>query len=170
MNSPKPWIALAALALLGACATPVSERFPPGSPAAALTAQLGPPSGVHALPGGARRLEYSGGTYGKQTWMFDVDASDRLVAAAQVRSEAHFNTIRAGMGAAELRAAIGPPSTTWPIPRQNQIIWSYRYDSPFCQWFMVGVNPQGAVIDTSYGPDPLCDDDDFFMRLRPRPR
>lgn len=162
--------ALAAVVLLGACATPMSERLPPGSPVAAVTAQFGPPSAEHLLPGGARRLEYTGGTYGKQTWMFDIDAGGRLVAAQQVRAEARFNTIRAGMSAAEVRATIGPPSTTWPIPRQNQIVWSYRYESPFCQWFMVGVNPQGEVIDTSYGPDPLCDDDDLFMRMRPRLR
>lgn len=153
--------------LLGACATPIPQRFPAGTPVAAVTAELGSPSGEHVAASGGRRLEYAGGTYGEQTWMFDFDATGRLVAAEQVRTETRFNAILAGMSAAEVRAQIGPPSTTWPIPRQNQIVWSYRYASPFCQWFMVGVNPQGQVVDTSYGPDPLCDDG-VFMRLRPR--
>ena len=161
---------LVALLALCACATPLSQRFPPGSPVAAVTGALGTPSGEHVAAAGGRRLEYTGGAYGKQTWMFDFDSAGRLVGAEQVRTEARFNAIRADMTAAEVRAAIGPPSTTWPIPRQHQIVWSYRYESPFCQWFMVGVNPQGRVIDTSYGPDPLCDDDDFFMRMRPRLR
>ena len=158
---------LAALLLLAGCATPVAQRFPPGTPVAALMAELGAPSGELVSATGGRRLEYAGGAYGKQTWMFDVDAAGRLTSAEQVKTEARFNTILAGMTAAEVRARIGPPSTTWPIPRQNQIVWSYRYVSPFCQWFMVGVNPQGLVIDTSYGPDPLCDDD-FLMRIGPR--
>lgn len=162
--------ALAALLVFGGCATPMAERFPPGSPASAVTAQFGPPSAEHPLPGGAHRLEYTGGQYGKQTWMFDVDAGGRLVGAEQVRSEARFNAIRAGMSAAEVRAAIGPPSTVWRLPRQQQDVWSYRYDSPFCQWFMVGIGTRGTVEDTSYGPDPICDDDDFFMRMRPRLR
>ena len=159
---------IAGLVLLSACATPLSQRFPPGSPVSAVTGGLGAPSAEHVTAAGGRRLEYTGGAYGKQTWMFDVDAAGRLDGAMQVRSEARFNTIVAGMSAAEVLAQIGRPSTTWPIPRQNQIVWSYRYDSPFCQWFMVGMSPQNQVIDTSYGPDPACDDDGLFPLFRMR--
>ena len=63
---------------------------------------------------------------------------------------------------------IGRPATTWPIAYQRQIVWSYRYESPFCQWFMVGMGQEGKVVDTAYGPDPLCEPDDFFTRLRSR--
>jgi hypothetical protein len=94
--------------------------------------------------------------------MFDFDASGRLVSTDQVRDEAHFNAIRAGMTEAEVLARIGQPATTWPIQWQRQTVWSYRYDTPFCQWFMVGVGKDGRVADTAYGPDPLCDRENIF--------
>lgn len=152
---------------LGGCALP-GPPFGAGSTVATVTQAWGAPTREHTTPAGGRRLEYAGGAYGKRTTMLDFDAAGRLVGSAQVRSEARFNAIRAGTSAADVLAEIGTPSTTWPIPRQNQIVWSYRYESPFCQWFMVGMSPQGQVIDTSYGPDPLCDDDNFFGRFRMR--
>jgi hypothetical protein len=86
----------------------------------------------------------------------------------QVLTEARFNTITAGMTAEQVRSRIGRPSTTWPLSRQKQLVWSYRYETPFCQWFMVGMGLDNRVVDTAYGPDPLCDDDDdfFFGRFR----
>ena len=83
--------------------------------------------------------------------------------ADAIHTEARFNDIRAGMSAQQVLAQIGRPSTTWVIPRQYQVVWSYRYDSPFCQWFMVGVGPGDKVVDTAYGPDPLCATDDPFF-------
>jgi hypothetical protein len=159
------WIAFALAVLLGACANIGPQRFAKGSTAAEVIGGMGTPTGEYPSAAGGRRLEYAGGAFGRQTWMFDFDASDQLVAAEQVRNEAHFNAIRAGMAAGDLLAQIGPPSTTWAIPRQRQVVWSYRYESPFCQWFMVGMSPQGQVVDTAYGPDPACDDD-FFGRIR----
>jgi len=38
------------------------------------------------------------------------------------------------------------------------VVWAYRYETPFCRWFQVGIDPQGKVVDTAYGPDPLCDE------------
>ena len=38
-------------------------------------------------------------------------------------------------------------------------VWSYRYDAAFCKWFQVGLDSTtGKVVDTGYGPDPLCDE------------
>ena len=76
--------------------------------------------------------------------------------------------VRAGMTRDDVLSRIGRPATTWPIAYQRQIVWSYRYESPFCQWFMVGMGQEGKVVDTAYGPDPLCEPDDFFTRLRSR--
>ena len=110
-------------------------------------------------PAGRRaRLEYAGGAFGPLTWMFDFDAGDRLLASAQVRNEARFNAIRAGMDSEQVLRAIGQPSTIWPLGFQSQNVWAYRYESPFCQWFQVGVGYDGKVVDTAYGPDPLCED------------
>ena len=148
-------------ALLSACASYGPGAFSAGTPAATVVQAMGPPTGEHPLPSGGRRLEFARGPFGRHTYMLDFDAGDLLVRAEQVLTELHFNAIRAGMTAAVVRSRIGTPAKIWPIARQRQIVWSYRYDSPFCQWFMVGMSPQGQVMDTSYGPDPLCDHDDF---------
>jgi hypothetical protein len=158
-----------ALALV-ACVTPPTQRFPPGTASSAVMQGMGRPSAEHRLPDGGRRIEYNGGAYGRRTWMFDFDASDRLVRGEQVWDEPHFNTIKAGMNAEDVRTRIGGPSTTWPIGWQRQIVWSYRYDTPFCQWFMVGMGPGNTVVDTAYGPDPLCSRDNIRDSLAMRRR
>lgn len=166
VHMPRFVHALLLVMLLGACAFPRPHGFAKGSPAASVIAGMGRPTEEHALASGGRRLEYAGGTYGRQTYMFDFDASDQLVNVEQVLTETRFGAITAGMTASEVLAQIGKPSTTWPIALQRQIVWSYRYDSPFCKWFMVGMSPEGKVVDTAYGPDPACDHDDIFGRLR----
>ena len=151
--------------LLAGCATYSPSRFAPGTPGDTVTQAMGPPAAEHPLPEGGRRLEYSHGTYGRQTFMVDFDAQGRLLRWEQVAAQPHFDAIRAGMTAEEVRSRIGSPSEVWSIPRQHLVVWSYRFDSPFCQWFMVGMGPEDRVKDTSYGPDPLCDtrDNDILM-------
>ena len=161
-------LAAALVAALGACAATGPQTFPPGSNVGTVTQGMGAPTGEYPLPSGGRRLEYWLGPYARQTYMLDFDASGRLLRSEQVLTEGHFNAILAGMSSAEVLSRIGRPATTWPIPRQQQLVWSYRYQSPFCQWFMVGMGPDNRVVDTSYGPDPLCEPDDFFSRFRMR--
>ena len=161
-------LALVVSTLLGACAMPGPQSFAKGSPAALVMQAMGTPTGEHRSAAGGRRLEYATGSFTRRTYMFDFDASDRLVNAEQVLTESNFNAIRAGMTPDDVLSRIGRPATTWPIAYQRQIVWSYRYESPFCQWFMVGMGQEGKVVDTAYGPDPLCEPDDFFTRLRSR--
>ncbi|MBW8832714.1 MAG: hypothetical protein JF606_25615 [Burkholderiales bacterium] len=168
MSPPTRLLSFALAALLGACAFHGPKDFPRGSSIASVLQGMGAPTGEYATASGGRRLEYAGGRFGKQTYMFDFDASGQLLSAEQVLTEARFNAIKAGMTSAEVLSQIGKPSTTWAIPRQHQIVWSYRYESLFCQWFMVGMSPEGQVVDTAYGPDPVCDDDDFFGRFMRR--
>lgn len=117
------------------------------------------------MQGGGRRLEFARGPFGKHTYMLDFDAQGRLVRWEQVLVEARFNAIRSGMDAAEVRAQLGRASDQYVVGwHEKQTVWAYRYETPFCQWFQVGLNPQGKVVDTAYGPDPLCDvgkTDDF---------
>lgn len=162
------FISMVLAALLGACATHGPQNFPKGSTVASVLQGMGTPTGEYPLASGGRRLEYASGHFGKQTYMFDFDAAGQLVDGQQVLTEARFNAIKAGMTSADVLSQIGKPSTTWAIARQNQTVWSYRYESPFCQWFMVGMSPDGRVVDTAYGPDPVCDDDDFLARFMRR--
>jgi hypothetical protein len=177
-------VALAGLVvlLLSGCANLGPASLAPGTARSQMVQSLGQPSAEFDLRGVAasgsphlqvdasgravRRLEYGAGSFGKQAYLMDFDAEDRLLASVQVRSEARFNAIRAGMGQDELRRVLGVPSRIWPLSYQRQNVWSYRYESPFCQWFMVGVGYDGKVVDTAYGPDPLCDDDTFAGVLR----
>lgn len=173
------WGAALVCAGLTACAS--VPPLPPGTPREQVLATMGPPSAEFELRNTAadppylqidttgtavRRLEYGGGSFGKFAKMFDFDANGRLLASAQVRTEARFNAVRAGMSQDELLRALGHPSNIRGLSFQKQNVWSYRYDSPFCQWFQVGVGYDGKVVDTAYGPDPLCDDDTFSGLLR----
>ena len=172
--------AIAAISLLAGCAT--SPPLPAGASREDLIARMGPPTAEFELRDptavspylqidtsgkAVRRLEYTGGTFGKFTHMYDLDASGRLLASAQVRTEARFNAIKAGMSQDEVRRVLGHPSSIRGLSFQKQNVWAYRYDSPFCQWFQVGVGYDGKVVDTAYGPDPMCDDDEFSGLLQP---
>jgi hypothetical protein len=163
MAVPRPLLgaALALGTLLTACAGP--GGLAPGVPANELTRRLGPPSAEYTLAPEAgspatRRLEYTGGTFGKTTHMLDLDASGRLVANTQVRSEPYFNRVQPGMTEAEVLRTIGMPSERFFIRFQSMMLWSYRYDTPICQWFQVGLR-EGRVAEASFGPDPMCFND-----------
>ena len=118
---------------------------------------MGPPTGRHEQGDGAPRLEFARGPMGKHTYMVDFDAQGGLLRWEQVLTENRFNAILAGMGQDEVLKRLGQPSQRRALPYQRQMVWSYRYESAFCQWFQIGVDLQGRVVDTGYYPDPLCD-------------
>jgi len=149
--------ALAAAALLAGCAGVASVQ--PGDTDASVQQRYGAPSDIHELPGGARRLEYATGPFGKTTTMVDIDAQGRVTHAANVMDEVHFARIMPGITIADLRRELGRPARVWAVRYHDQTVWSYRYETPFCTLFHVGITPQGVVEDTSYGPDPLCERD-----------
>lgn len=155
--------------LLSACAGFGPPTFPKGVSIDTVMQRMGTPTGEHRLPSGLRRLEFARGPFGRQTYVFDFDSAGQLVNSDQVLTESHFNAIKAGMTAEDVLTQLGKPSTIWAIPRQHQLVWSYRYDAMACQWFMVGMGTaDNKVVDTAYGPDPICDEDDFglFGRMR----
>jgi hypothetical protein len=154
-------LAAAAVVLAGCVNMSNPTRLAPGASADEIRQLLGEPTGRYPLAGGAQRLEYARGPFGKQTWMLDVDAEGRLISATQVLTEKQFNAIRAGATADEVLRTIGRPSNVGYVGwHKTQTVWSYRYASPFCQWFQVGLSEVGVVEDTGYGPDPICDDVD----------
>lgn len=118
---------------------------------------MGPTTGTYALADSGRRLEFARGPMGKHTFMVDFDAQGRLIGWAQVLTEARFNALRAGTPRDELLMTLGRPSETSVVGLQRQAVWSYRYDAMFCQWFQVSFDAQGRVVDSGYGPDPICE-------------
>ena len=149
--------ALALVALVG-CTTYGPPTLSPGASVADATRALGQPTGDYALPAGAKRLEFARGPFGKHTYMLDFDAQGGMLGWAQVLTEARFNAVRAGSPQADVLLALGRPSERSRLGLQQRTLWSYRYESVFCQWFQVGIDDAGRVVDTGYGPDPLCED------------
>ncbi len=152
---PCLWTALVA-AMLGGCASPDPDRFARGASIASVVQTMGRASAEYAAPDGGKALEYATGPYGKSTLLFRFDAAGQLLDARQALTELQFNRIQPGMAASEVLLQLGRPSTIWRLAFQQQSVWSYRYESPFCQWFMVGVGGDGKVVDSAYGPDPVC--------------
>lgn len=156
--------ALLAACLLSACSSYGPQSLPKGASLDASTRAMGVPTAETALPDGCRRLEYARGPFGKHTYLLDFNAQGQLQSWQQVLTEERFNTIRKGMDASEVIALIGHSTEQRAVGWQGNKVWAYRYETPFCQWFQVGIDPQGKVIDTSRGPDPICDVGDITDR------
>jgi hypothetical protein len=149
--------AFALVSMLG-CATYGPPALAPGASVADATRALGPSTGDYALPSGGKRLEFARGPFGKHTYMVDFDAQGRMTGWAQVLTEARFNAVLAGVPQSDVLLALGRPSERARLGLQKRTLWSYRYETVFCQWFQVGIDDAGRVVDTGYGPDPLCED------------
>jgi hypothetical protein len=137
----------------------------PGQAEADVIARLGTPTSRYALPDGAQRLEFARGPFGKHTYMVDLAADGRVRALAQVLREDRFNQVQPGMSADDLRLLLGRPGEVAGIWR-GASVWSWRYETPFCQWFSATVEPDGTVRDAGYPPDPLCEVHDKLFEPR----
>jgi hypothetical protein len=153
------FLACAAAVVLAACSTAYSPKgLAPGSSEAAVVQAMGQPTGQSALPAGGKRLEFARGPFGKETYMVDFDPQGRMLRWEQVLTEPNFAKVRPGMDKSEVLAMIGRPSDISGYGlHEKREAWSYRYDSPFCVWFQIGMTLEGKVVDSGYGPDPLCE-------------
>ncbi|WP_374674541.1 hypothetical protein [Ideonella sp.] len=152
-----PTLAMALVAC--ACTSYGPGGLQPGQGRAAVEADMGPPTGRHALAGGGERLEFARGPFGRHTYMLDFDAQGRLLRQEQVLRDDVFDRVQPGMRADAVRALLGRPGHVAGIWR-GATVWSWRYESPFCQWFQVTLEPDGTVRDAGRGPDPLCETND----------
>lgn len=151
-----PWLLLPALA---ACSSYGPGVLRPGLSAAQVEADMGPPTGRYPRPEGGTRLEFARGPFGKHTYMVDLDRTGQVERWEQVLREEVFNQVVPGMRSSDLRYRLGQPSNLMGIWR-GATVWSWRYESPFCIWFRVTVEPDGTVRDSGYGPDPPCEVND----------
>jgi hypothetical protein len=156
---PSIFLSTLAAALLAACSSYGTGSLRGGETAAQVVADMGEPTGRYPLPGGGQRLEFARGPFGKHAFMVDLDAAGRVQHWEQVLREDLFNQVVPGMTSDELRFRFGRPSDVMGIWRGGTV-WSWRYESPFCQWFRVTVEPDGRVRDAGYGPDPVCEVND----------
>jgi hypothetical protein len=150
-----------AMTALGAC---TGLRFPGGLPMGTTIAEargtFGGPSAEYPLTNGGTRLEFRQGSWGKQTYMLDFDASGRLVATRQVLTPDSFATITRGMTREEVLARIGTPAFVFPVGWQQLQVWNYRFGGleGDCVVFQVSIsNATRTVIETGPNTDPVCD-------------
>ncbi len=152
-------LALAAVALLAACAAPhTPSAIMAGQTADEVQQRMGPATARYAMPGGGMRLEYNRMPMGLQTYMVDLGADGRVIRWEQVLDENHFNRIELGVTADDVLRMLGPPTQKGRILRPvPAVTWQYRFDSPHpCILFELMVDANGKVIDKGYTPDLRC--------------
>lgn len=154
---------LASAVMLSACSSVVPLVAQPGATEQQIVARLGRPEIRRTMEGGLTRLEYPGGPYGRQTWFVDVDAAGSAVRSEQVLTEENFNRITPGMARDAVRQRLGRPGEVLTLGRSRGVVWSYRFDSPFCQWFQVEIAADQTVRSTGYGEPPECDQPNLFF-------
>ena len=159
-SRPRPGLCVAITCwLLAATACALPSSLKTGDRIDDTRQRLGPPAIEHATADGGRRLLYP---VGLQTFALEFDPQGRLLRSENVRDEAHFARIAAGMNREQVRQQLGEPTRVWGVRYRDQTVWSYSFEGPFCLQFHVGLTPQGVVDDTSYGPDPRCERQRFF--------
>ncbi|MFO1273164.1 MAG: hypothetical protein U1F50_16055 [Rubrivivax sp.] len=153
-------LALLPLLALTACANFGHPPAAAGQTEAEVLQRMGSPSARYAMPGGATRLEYATGPWGRETWMVDLDAGGHVTAAHQVLDESSLRAFQAqapGMSRDELLRTLGTPGERKSGGWQGGEVWSWRYPTNDCLWFQVSVGADGRVRDGIFNIDPRCD-------------
>lgn len=150
-------LALLCAGLLGGCASYGPGGLAAGASRADVVARMGPPTGRYPNPDGGQRLEFARGPYGRDTYMLDFDADERLLAVDQVLTERNFDALRPGMVKDDVLRRIGHPGEVRYLSRQQHRLWSYRYDTPFCILFQVSLDTADKVAELGHNIDPACE-------------
>jgi outer membrane protein assembly factor BamE (lipoprotein component of BamABCDE complex) len=146
---------LLGLSLLTACSGYAPSANMSGMTQDQLLAQMGQPDVVRQTAAGTR-LEFPRGPFGHHTWFVDLDATGRVSHSEQVLTEQNFNQVGPGMTQDEVRQRLGRPSETQGLGRARGVVWNYRYENYFCQWFQVEISQEQLVRSTGYGQPPEC--------------
>jgi hypothetical protein len=141
--------ALVAGALAG-CATSVV----PGMTRDEVTARMGKPPRVVALPSG-ERWQYSRQPAGQSAVMVDLDASGRVVSAREVLTENEFNRIQIDRWTrADVEREFGRPALISGVANWPHDIMTYRWRSPTADMFYwVFLDQNQVVRRTQQGMD-----------------
>jgi hypothetical protein len=148
--------------ILAGCAALPPKPEDTGLSIAAFTQKYGSPTTViEKAP--SKRLVYRTGPYGEETYFVDVDENGRVTSWQQVLTEDNFKKIQPNMPAQAVIDLLGPCSETHSLARNRGSVYSYRYRSPFCQWFSIELTAEGFVRSAGYLPDPRCGDSRFGL-------
>lgn len=135
-----------------------SEREP-GVSRQQLEERMGKPTGEWETPQG-RVLEYARGPYGKNTYFITLNREQQVQQWSQVLTLAQFEKIIPGVSADEVRRLIGRSFEVRSLARHRGEVWSYRFESVFCEWFEIEFTQEGAVRSKGMGIPPECSFDD----------
>lgn len=148
-------LSLTGLSILTAC----GSYSPPGNltdlTKDELVAKMGQPDMQRQTAMGTR-LEFPRGPAGHHTWFVYLDTNGHPTRAEQVLTEPSFNEIAPGMPQDEVRQRLGRPSEIQGLARARGVVWNYRYENHFCQWFQVEISQEQQVRSTGYGQPPEC--------------
>lgn len=152
-----PALAVTSLVMLTACGSYVPPAELTSMSREQIIERLGQPEMQRTMADGTSRLEFPTGPRGKQTWFVHLNAAGEAVRSEQVLTEQNFNRITPGMTQDEVRERLGRAGETRMLGRSRGVVWSYRYESPFCQWFQVEIAADRTVRSAGYGEPPECD-------------
>jgi hypothetical protein len=152
------WLCLLVLTACSSYAPPANWQ---GMPRDDLLARMGQPDVVRQTATGSR-MEFPRGPMGHHTWFVYLDAAGQATRAEQVLTEPNFSHITPDMAQDEVRQRLGRPSETQGLARSRGVIWSYRYENPYCQWFQVEISQEQKVRSVGYGEPPECRKRDEF--------
>lgn len=156
-------LSLMVLAMLNACSSYSPPTNLTGINRDELVVQMGQPEAVLQTTTGTR-LEFPRGPMGHHTWFVYLDAAGRAIRSEQVLTESNFNQIAPNMSRDDVRQRLGRPSDIQGLGRSRGVVWSYRYENHFCQWFQVEISQEQKVRSTGYGEPPECQKrDDIFV-------
>ncbi|WER48904.1 dethiobiotin synthetase [Cupriavidus sp. WKF15] len=146
--------ALAASALLFACASPAWQSVAPGASEAELQATLGAPREVYRLPDGSRRWLYP--APGEAKWAAQIGPDGRVVSVRQVLTAEEFGMARIGEWTMQdVLVHFGKPAETSYFPLMRRKVWSYRFAQDSVQYSTMHFyfNPDGLLVLTQVFPD-----------------
>lgn len=146
---------LLCLPLLPSCSSYSPPDALAGMSREEVVARMGPPDTERRMDDGSR-LEFPRGPYGKHTWFVYFDAAGRASRAEQVLTEQNFSRIDVGMAQDDVRQLLGRPGEVKALGRARGVVWSYRFENSFCNWFQVELSLQHQVRSAGYGQPPEC--------------
>lgn len=142
--------AVVSVFVLAACAAPVQ----PGASREDVMARYGAPSAVVLLQTGTR-LQYSTQPFGRSALMVDLDASGRVVSAAEVMNPKAFYKIGIGSWTrTDVEREFGRPGSVDRVASWQGDILNYRWldiDTPMFFWIYLDGN--NVVQRTAQGFD-----------------
>lgn len=142
--------------IIGGCAGYAPSKDFIGLTRSEIIAILGTPNPVPADLDSAARLDFPRGPYGKHTYAVYFDAQGIATKYRQLLTDEDFAKIVPGLDESEVVDLIGISKIRFGLARDRGYVWTYRYETPRCQWFQVEFIAEKKVRSAGYSLLPEC--------------